>query len=143
MELYYHSETCRDEITFKRETQSGHIHFHRWGFDISFQTKGNTYGGVLVRSLIDKNKYKAGNKLIRLVVDYYGNEKNKDGKTQFSLKSEKISGEKNICLYRGRREIGKDNIPDDIKKEWAYVRNDVYDRLDRDQKNRFFTKECI
>nr|WP_315018280.1 sulfate ABC transporter ATP-binding protein [uncultured Campylobacter sp.] len=43
--------TNADKNTYKRTSSAGDIFFHRYGFDICFESTEKVYGGVLVRSL--------------------------------------------------------------------------------------------
>ena len=44
--------TSADKNSYKRESSAGDIFFHRYGFDICFNSSEEAYGGVLVRSLL-------------------------------------------------------------------------------------------
>jgi len=44
--------TSADKNTYKRVSSAGDIFFHRYGFDICFNSSEEAYGGVLVRSLL-------------------------------------------------------------------------------------------
>lgn len=56
IELYYKSQEHNDCRVFKRDgKKAGELFFHRFGFDICFESDNKTFGGVLVRSLQDIN----------------------------------------------------------------------------------------
>jgi len=44
--------TSADKNSYKRESSTGNIFFHNFGFDICFNSSEEAYGGVLVRSLL-------------------------------------------------------------------------------------------
>jgi len=43
--------TSADKNTYKRVSSAGDIFFHKYGFDICFESSEEAYGGILVRSL--------------------------------------------------------------------------------------------
>ena len=50
--------TSADKGTYERTLHAGDIFFHRYGFDICFNSSEEAYGGVLVRSLLRLSDYK-------------------------------------------------------------------------------------
>ncbi len=53
IEFYFYSKTHPDVITYPRRVDVGHWFFHQSGVDLTFQSNGDEFGGILIRGIKD------------------------------------------------------------------------------------------
>lgn len=78
IEFYYYNHNHPDTTTYKRNMPAGQWHTHLSGIDVTFKSNNESYGGILIRSIIDNEGNVINGPLCTLLelfdnIDIYGN----------------------------------------------------------------------
>lgn len=124
VEFYFFCKVHKDGFTMNHIRNIGELEAHRYGIDISIGNSENSYGGILIKSLLDKTKIISKSQIKNELINNFLIRQNEItiNKKQNSTEIKLIQTERENL---GKIDIGKNRTQEFKQEKYRYV---VFDK---------------
>lgn len=124
IEFYFFNNIHKDGFTMSHNRKLGEFEAHRYGIDISLGNSNNSYGGILIKSLLHETRIIPKSQIKNEIINNFqiGQNKIEISKKQNSTKTKLIQTERENL---GKIDVAKNRIEKFKKSKYRFI---VYDK---------------